>query len=635
MIVGTALVEIKPDQKALQKGLDLAQNRVTKAATRIEKSLTKISFGKLAKGSAKAMTKITKGAKAAVKAINGVGKAVGGAAKKLALVGAGGALAAGFTGKKFIDSVVDVGSTFEMLGVQLTTLQGSSKKAEKSLDWIAKFTAQTPYELDQVANSFVKLQAYGLDGTKWMKLLGDTASSMGKPIQQSVEAVADAMTFQFERLKEFGVKVEQQGDKAQFNWNENGKAMSMTVDKTTNGIEKAFRRVFKRFEGGMESMSKTWTGITSNLSDQWTMFKKKIADAGIFEYMKAGAQNLLDKVLELEKSGKLDEWAKRISDEFIKASEHVKQFGADTWEWMKVKGLPLFEEYKDKITDIYDHMEIWLRFNEDWIKQRWWTFVNTTNIAITDTIEGVKSLYEGFRDLMKGTGDVDFVGWAKEVEKAFKVVKKELNFWGPALYEIGKAITTSIAGISMLINMIVELSTRKATVDLGVKMSPRVGFTEGMKKATNMVGNFNNMINDMSQGPTIDLSGLYLKQLERVMNFTQLHAARSKETSAYSWVGQQQARNALAGARAGLDFITGIMGEQGYFSRGPTTRTTGVGSQGTLQMAGAPINVELNYQPTFSTASETDVRQMAETLGPAIERLANRNGGSLRARIGG
>ncbi|MDK4675262.1 hypothetical protein QG061_10000, partial [Kingella kingae] len=38
--------------------------------------------------------------------------------------------------------------------------------------------------------------------------LGDTAAGMGKPLMQTVEAIADAMTGQNERLKEFGIKAE-------------------------------------------------------------------------------------------------------------------------------------------------------------------------------------------------------------------------------------------------------------------------------------------------------------------------------------------------------------------------------------------------------------------------------------------
>lgn len=74
-------------------------------------------------------------------------------------------------------------------------------------DWVSDFAAKTPYELAQVNAAFVKLRAYGLDPRNGLlKTLGDTSAAMGKPIMQSVEAIADAITGENERLKEFGIK---------------------------------------------------------------------------------------------------------------------------------------------------------------------------------------------------------------------------------------------------------------------------------------------------------------------------------------------------------------------------------------------------------------------------------------------
>lgn len=191
-------------------------------------------------------------------------------------------------------SFLNVAKTFETLGVQLETIQGSSEKAEKSLKWIADFTATTPYELEEVAGAFVRLEAYGIDATKWMQVLGDTASSMGKGIMQAVEMFADAMTGEFERIKEFGVKARVQGDQVTFAWKQHGKAMTITADKTADGITGALGTIFQRFKGGMEKQSRTWSGMMSNLMDQWTMFQKSIMDAGVFEALKNSLKGVLE-----------------------------------------------------------------------------------------------------------------------------------------------------------------------------------------------------------------------------------------------------------------------------------------------------------------------------------------------------
>lgn len=80
--------------------------------------------------------------------------------------------------------------------------------------WIGDFAATTPYDLAQVTESFIQLKAYGLDPVQngLLRTLGDTSAAMGKPIEQAVEAIADAVTGENERLKEFGIKARVEGD---------------------------------------------------------------------------------------------------------------------------------------------------------------------------------------------------------------------------------------------------------------------------------------------------------------------------------------------------------------------------------------------------------------------------------------
>ena len=54
---------------------------------------------------------------------------------------------------------------------------------------------------------FTKLVALGLNPSqRAMESYGNTAAAMGKDLSQMIEAVADAATGEFERLKEFGIK---------------------------------------------------------------------------------------------------------------------------------------------------------------------------------------------------------------------------------------------------------------------------------------------------------------------------------------------------------------------------------------------------------------------------------------------
>jgi hypothetical protein len=73
--------------------------------------------------------------------------------------------------------------------------------------WLTEFASTTPFQLDTVVESFIKMQALGLNPTEdALRSFGNTSAAMGKDLMQFIEAVADASVGEFERLKEFGVK---------------------------------------------------------------------------------------------------------------------------------------------------------------------------------------------------------------------------------------------------------------------------------------------------------------------------------------------------------------------------------------------------------------------------------------------
>ncbi len=222
------------------------------------------------------------------------------------------ALGIGLIAKSFIDA----SAQFENFSAQLTVLKGSSEAAAQSMDWIAKFAKTTPYNLAEVTAAFVKLESYGLNATSWMKTLGDTAAAMGKPIMSAVEAVADATTGEFERLKEFGIKAKNEGDQVSFRWTANGKEMVASSENTSTGIQDALKGIFSKFDGQMDVMANTWKGITSNLGDHWDAFKRRVMDGedGLFEGAKEQAKNLLIALDELEKNGAMDTMADAVSN---------------------------------------------------------------------------------------------------------------------------------------------------------------------------------------------------------------------------------------------------------------------------------------------------------------------------------
>jgi len=196
----------------------------------------------------------------------------------------------------FLKSSISIAGEFERFGSILETIEGSAEKARKSLDWVKEFAQTTPYELAEVTDAFVKMKSYGLnplgDG---LRTLGDTAAAMGKPLIQAVEAMADAVTGENERLKEFGIKASKIGDRIKYTWTDaSGKAKKIIIKNNKEIIESTLKAIFNsKYAGAMDRMSRTWQGLTSNLSDAWTNFKQSlIIKSGIFDSAKKAVSSL-------------------------------------------------------------------------------------------------------------------------------------------------------------------------------------------------------------------------------------------------------------------------------------------------------------------------------------------------------
>lgn len=251
-------------------------------------------------------------ARGASRALNAMGVAVGTFVGNIAAMGVMrlGEIVGGLPGE-----VISTGRAFEKMQATLETIEGSSDKAKAALDWVQEFAKQTPYDLAQVSEAFVRLRAYGLDPTTGLlEKVGNASSAMGKDLMQGVEAIADAAQGENERLKEFGIRASVEGKKITYSWQQNGQEMTKTVTKNGTEIVKALTEIFEgRFAGAMEKQSKTLDGMVSNLGDSWTGFLKDISERGIYEDVKSRIAGIMDSVDSLEKDGSLGRWAEGIS----------------------------------------------------------------------------------------------------------------------------------------------------------------------------------------------------------------------------------------------------------------------------------------------------------------------------------
>lgn len=182
--------------------------------------------------------------------------------------GAGGAIrgfVAGFVTLEAVKAVAGVAAEVESLNGQLVTLTGNRQSAAAVYADIERFAADTPFQLNEVVQAYVKLKNLGLDPSEAaLRSYGNTAVAMGKSLDQLIEAVADASTFEFERLKEFGIRAAQQGDTVRFTF----QGVTTEVRRNADDIQSYLRGLGdEKFGDAMAQQMSTLSGVASNLQD--------------------------------------------------------------------------------------------------------------------------------------------------------------------------------------------------------------------------------------------------------------------------------------------------------------------------------------------------------------------------------
>jgi len=309
---------------------DRAMTRAERSATRLERAGYRIGHG-IGRGTRQAIgglialeRRMTLTQAQAMKLGQWGGRQVGAGLRMGAFAATGGALAAAY-------KVASAGMQFEGYQTQLTGLEGSAAAGQRAMDWVSKFAATTPYELDQVMEAFIALKAYGIDPTDGsLRLLGDTAAGMGKPLMQAIEMMADAQTGEFERLKEFGIRARTEGQRVTFTYVRNGQQITRVAKNTGSEIQRTLEGIFgERFSGGMDRLSRTTAGKWSNLMDQMTATANRVWVGGAGAAVNRVLDTWLSKLNQMEADGSLQRWAE---DTGAGVGKMIDKFAAIDWD---------------------------------------------------------------------------------------------------------------------------------------------------------------------------------------------------------------------------------------------------------------------------------------------------------------
>lgn len=345
--------------------------------------------------------------------------------------------------------LIGVQREFDVLNSSLLTAMGSTEKAAAKFKELNDFAAKTPYTLSQSVRGFVQLKNLGLDPSlKSMEAYGDMASAMGKDLSQMIEAVADAATFEFERLKEFGITSSQNAKKNTVSFRFQGKVT--TVKRDAKNVQKYILGVAKNFQGAMANRMATLDGAFANFGQNFNNVLLKISQSGIGDAVASVLNKASRHFTEFVDYMDSDEGKKKV----VSIVNTIKK------EWGNLKEFlgPIIEFISKGISTIlYDLNTLKIALDIGSASRAFWIFPKSIQLIVI----AVEKAKEAFQELGQWINKMIQIG---EGIKDWAIENKEV------LIALGVGVGT-VGGVFLVFTGImtaVTIATTAASVAMGV-----------------------------------------------------------------------------------------------------------------------------------------------------------------------
>lgn len=260
-------------------------------------------------------------------------------------------LSAGVAAVAFERTFIKTAAEFERYQVMLNKLQGSEADGAKALEWIEDFTQNTPFAINEVMQSFIRLKTYGIDPMDGsMQAIVDSAAMMGgtaETIDGIATAIGQAMTKgklqteEINQLLERGIPVYDYLEKISKDLGHNnglGKTIEQIQKDAEAGmlgretIERLLGEMGRQAQGAAKAQMDTWNGMISNMGDHWKLFQKDVMQSGTFDVLKDELGEFLAMLDEMKQSGEYDEFVEKVGkdlvDGFKAAAEAAREIKA-------------------------------------------------------------------------------------------------------------------------------------------------------------------------------------------------------------------------------------------------------------------------------------------------------------------
>ena len=236
--------------------------------------------------------------------------------------------------KNALRDMLNTGDQFERLSLQMNQTMGSLAAGKEATEWVKDFAKNTPLQLQEVTDTFLRLKNFGLDPLDGsMQAIVDQSAKLGKGYE-AVEGISLALGQAWAKQKLQGEEIMQLVERGVPVWD----LLAKVTGKNTAELQKMSeagllgRDTIKALIDEMGAQSagaaaqnmSLLSGYISNLTDEWQLFLNEIAQSGALDYAKEQLRQLIEYIQELKASGQLKEYAQNISNAFIAISEASK-----------------------------------------------------------------------------------------------------------------------------------------------------------------------------------------------------------------------------------------------------------------------------------------------------------------------
>lgn len=240
-------------------------------------------------------------------------------------------------------AMFQTGDQAERLDVQLKAVMGSIAGGKEASAWIQDFAKNTPLQLSEVTQVFVRLKAFGIDPMAGaMQGIVDQAFKLGGGFEE-VQGISLALGQAWAKQKLQGEEILQLIERGVPVW----QMLEQVTGKNTAELQKLseagklgretisalMNEIAAQSRGAAADNMSLLSGLISNAQDNLAKFYRMVAENGALAWLKNQLANLNAEFEAMARDGRLQEWAQRLSDGFIIMGETLKALIQTLYEW--------------------------------------------------------------------------------------------------------------------------------------------------------------------------------------------------------------------------------------------------------------------------------------------------------------